>query len=132
MRKLEEFIKTNDPTCKLNQLSYHDNDIKRKWDNVKSEKIDDWRKIKSYKDVENLINIFESCVSYPQSDPRARIDYIADSLIAQYKALIGLRKWCNSISSISTFNNAEFPKLTDEEIDKIILRMETIIRKLNN
>ena len=90
----------------------------------------EWSKIKSCQDVEFLIKYFENCVLTSPFDIRTRNAYKFEMLVAQYKAMRGLRKWCQAIDGNPISPNPNFPKLNESDVEEIISRLEKIIRKI--
>ena len=80
--------------------------------------------------MEFLIKYFENCVESSPSDIRARNIYKFEMFIAQYKAMRGLRKWCDSSNNILVLTDSNFPKLTEVEVDELMLSMERIIKMI--
>ena len=130
MQRLKEFIETNDPTLELNRLSLLDCDIKQQWKTVKENRLIDKRKIKSYSDVLFLIDCFERCVLNSPIDIKLRNRCKHEMLIAQYKAILGLKVLYEKFDTISILQNTNFPTLTNEEINAILLRVNSIINKI--
>lgn len=128
IEKLMIFIEAYDPTKELNTLSQDDKEIKEIWKYSQSNEA--WRKIKSSKDVEFLINFFEICVKTSPSDVRLRNAYRSEMLVAQYMAIRGLRKWCKQLDTIPILITSDFPMLSESEVDIIISRMQEIIEQI--
>ena len=129
IEKLMSFIEKHDLSKYLNTLSKDDKDLKEIWKQVQSDQ--EWNKIRSSKDVEALIKHFENYVLTSPSDIRERNYYKDGMFIAQYKALRGIRKWCQSIDeNRSSLSNLDFPKLTEYEVDRLIYRLDYIIKKI--
>ena len=128
IEKLLKFINENDRTIELNRLSSIDEEIKECWE--KATRNQEFQKIKSASDVEFLIKYFENCVTSSPTDIKGRNACKHEMFIAQYKAMRGLRKWCQSMSRISILDNKDFPKLTPEEVDRIISHLKSIIAKI--
>ena len=128
IEKLISFIETHDPSKVLNTLSQDDRELKRIWKQAQNDR--EWRKINSRQDVEFLIKCFENCVISSPSNIRERNVYKFEILIAQYKVMRGLKKWCQNSNTLSILSNSNFPKLTDAEVDKLISRLERLMKMI--
>lgn len=128
IEKLLKFINENDCTIELNRLSLIDKEIKELWEIAKSNQ--EFRKIKSAKDVEFLIKHFENCVMTSPTDIKARNACKYEMFIAQYKALRGLKVWCDRINVISSQRDTNFPDLTEIDVNRLICYLEKIIKKI--
>ena len=128
IEKLMIFIESHDPYKYLNTLSYDDKELKEIWKQAQSNEA--WGKIKSSKDVEFLIKSFENCVTTAPCDIRARNAYKNEMLVAQYKAIRGLKKWCQQLDTIPMLITSDFPMLTESEVDRLIMKMQNIIKHI--
>ena len=128
IKKLQEFIRRYNPKKEIECLACSDSWTKNKWTNA--QKDISRNKIKSKDDVEFLIKCFQKTV---ETSPKERIErnkYKDDMLIAQYKAICGIRKWVDNERKILPLRNQNFPTLTEKIAEEIINKMTDIIRKI--
>lgn len=126
---LLKFIHSHYPIQYLVNVSQMDSDFKLEWEKAKSNQ--EWQEIYSYQEVERRIKIFETTVLHSSKDIKLRNNDKKDMLLAQYKALRGLEKWCKQINENSIRDSSEFPYLTELDVYEIISRLEEIINKIN-
>ena len=126
---LLKFIHRHYPIQYLANAAQMDSDFKLKWEKAKSNQ--EWREIHSYQEVERLIDVFETTVLHSSKDIKLRNNDKNDMLLAQYRALRGLKKWCEQINELSIEDNSKFPYLTELDVYEIISRLEEIIKKIN-
>lgn len=128
IKRLDVFIRQHNPEKEIERLACSDSWTKNKFENAKRDIGGD--KIKSKADVEFLIKCFQRTVETSPEERIKRNKYIDDMLIAQYKAICGIRKWIDNERKISPLRNQNFPTLTEKIAEEIINKMTDIIRKI--
>ncbi len=112
-------------------LNSYDSEIKHNWKKYLNNKDAEWSNINNNKDVFDLIDRFEGAVSFVENVVKK--GHIIDSFnmaLAFHKALTGLTKMSKFID-YEHYNQTKFDKITEEDVDKIFSRLESIAKRMN-
>ena len=127
--KLLRFIDENDISSELNRLAHIDGYVKFQWNKAKIDQ--ELRRIQSAEKVKTLFDYFENCVMSSPTDIKGRNACRHEMFIAQYTALYGLKVWYDRTNVVSFLKNPNFPDFTEADVNEIISRLESIIKRLN-
>ena len=122
------FASRNDHSKHLIDFSKYSKATALAWKEDKS--LSEWRSIKSSKDVLDLIDRFERTVLSSPKNIQERQYYKDEMFIAQYKAMKGIKKWCERLNVISINKDPNFTSLTEADVNNLITRLNSIIKQI--
>ncbi len=112
-------------------LNHTDADLKRRWKSDKEELDAEWQKIKTNKDVFDLIDRFDGTVSWVEK--YVTVGHIEDAYnmaLAFHKALTALRKMSQNME-VCSFIKTEFTRISEEEVNDIFARLDSIATRMD-
>lgn len=111
-------------------LTIPDRELERRWKAESANRDQKWRRIKSNRDVFDLIDRYDSAVSFVEE--HVKVGHIEDAFnmaLALHNALQGLRKLAQATDT--PFPPDGFSPLSPEEIDAVFDRLERITERMD-
>ena len=132
--KIKKLQERGDPKGYLSRLASTDTEIRRLWKAEVQKDNTCWRNINTNADVIDLIEHFDGQVRFVEDNVPYGSGHIEDGYnmaLAEYRAIQGLRKMAQFIDP-NPFNQTHFTPISENEIDRLFERMNSIVDRMNN
>ena len=132
--KIKKLQERGDPKGYLSRLASTDTEIRRLWKAEGQKDNTCWRNINTNADVIDLIECFDGRVRFVEDNVPYGSGHIEDGYnmaLAEYRAIQGLRKMAQFIDP-NPFNQTHFTPISENEIDRLFERMNSIVDRMNN
>ena len=132
--KIKKLQERGDPKGYLSRLASTDTEICRLWKAEVQKDNTCWRNINTNADVIDLIECFDGRVRFVEDNVPYGSGHIEDGYnmaLAEYRAIQGLRKMAQFIDP-NPFNQTHFTPISENEIDRLFERMNSIVDRMNN
>ena len=132
--KIKKLQERGDPKGYLSRLASTDTEIRRSWKAEVQKDNTCWRNINTNADVIDLIEHFDGQVRFVEDNVPYGSGHIEDGYnmaLAEYRAIQGLRKMAQFIDP-NPFNQTHFTPISENEIDSLFERMNSIVDRMNN
>lgn len=132
--KIKKLQERGDPKGYLSRLASTDTEIRRLWKAEVQKDNTCWRNINTNADVIDLIEHFDGQVRFVEDNAPYGSGHIEDGYnmaLAEYRAIQGLRKMAQFIDP-NPFNQTHFTPISENEIDRLFERMNSIVDRMNN
>ncbi len=132
--KIKKLQERGDPKGYLSRLASTDTEIRRLWKAEVQKDNTCWRNINTNADVIDLIECFDGRVRFVEDNVPYGSGHIEDGYnmaLAEYRAIQGLRKMAQFIDP-NPFNQTNFTPISENEIDRLFERMNSIVDRMNN
>ena len=131
--KIKKLQATSNPKSYLMTLASSNAELRRLWKAEVEKDNACWRKINTNADVIDLIDRFDGQVHFVEANVPYGYGHIEDGYnmaLAEYRAIQGLRKMAQFIDP-SPFIRTQFTPMSENEIDELFERMDSIISRKN-
>lgn len=132
--KIKKLQERGDPKGYLSRLASTDTEIRRLWKAEVQKDNTCWRNINTNADVIDLIECFDGRVRFVEDNVPYGSGHIEDGYnmaLAEYRAIQELRKMAQFIDP-NPFNQTHFTPISENEIDRLFERMNSIVDRMNN
>lgn len=132
--KIKKLQERGDPKGYLSRLASTDTEIRRLWKAEVQKDNTCWRNINTNADVIDLIEHFDGQVRFVEDNVPYGSGHIEDGYnmaLAENRAIQGLRKMAQFIDP-NPFNQTHFTPISENEIDRLFERMNSIVDRMNN